>query len=326
MTFKVVLGRRLPEAGMAVFAARPELDLVVLDNPAPAAWHTAIADAHGTLCWLERMDRAALAAAQQLRVVSRIGVGYDTVDVPACTERGVAVMVANGSNDLSVAEHAMMLLLAVARRAVDIHNHVAGGGWWPPGGLRMVDLAGKRALVVGYGRIGTRVAQYLKAFQMDVAVLDPGFSPHRIAADGFRAVRDLHAGLAEADVVTLHCPLSPATHHLMNAGAFAAMKPGAILVNTARGPVVQQEALVAALQSGHLMGAGLDVLEVEPATPGNPLLGLPNVVISPHSAASTEEGMNRMARISAQNILDVLDGRADPSMMVNPEILQTSRM
>ncbi|MGK7867774.1 NAD(P)-dependent oxidoreductase [Falsiroseomonas sp. E2-1-a20] len=320
--FKVVLGRKLPEAGMAVFAARPDVDLVVLDNPDVAAWHAAIRDADGTLCWLERMDRAAVAAAPRLRVVSRIGVGYDTVEVPACTERGIAVMVANGSNDLSVAEHALMLLLAVARRAVDIDQHVKGGGWWPPGGLRMVDLAGRRALVVGYGRIGTRVARYLKAFHMDVAVLDPFYSPHRIVADGFRAARDLHAALAEADVVSLHCPLSPATHHLMDQAAFAAMKPGGILVNTARGPVVSQAALVEALRSGQLMGAGLDVLEVEPAEPGNPLLSLPNVVISPHSAASTAEGMDRMARISAQNILDVLDGRADPSMMVNPEILQ----
>jgi D-3-phosphoglycerate dehydrogenase len=322
---KVVLGRKLPEAGMAVFAARPDVELVVLDNPGVAEWHAAIRDADGTLCWLERMDPAAVAAAPRLRVVSRIGVGYDTVDVPACTARGIAVMVANGSNDLSVAEHALMLLLAVARRAVDIDQHVKRGGWWPDGGLRMVDLAGRRALVVGYGRIGTRVARYLKAFHMDVAVLDPFYSPHRIVADGFRAARDLHAALAGADVVTLHCPLSPATHHLMDQAAFAAMKPGGILVNTARGPVVSQAALVEALRSGHLMGAGLDVLEVEPATPGNPLLSLPNVVISPHSAASTAEGMDRMARISAQNILDVLDGRADPSMMVNPEILRTNR-
>jgi D-3-phosphoglycerate dehydrogenase len=322
---KVVLGRKLPEAGMAVFAARPDVELIVLDNPDVAAWHAAIRDADGTLCWLERMDPAAVAAAPRLRVVSRIGVGYDTVDVPACTARGIAVMVANGSNDLSVAEHALMLLLAVARRAVDIDQHVKRGGWWPDGGLRMVDLAGRRALVVGYGRIGTRVARYLKAFHMEVAVLDPFYSPHRIVADGFRAARDLHTALAEADVVTLHCPLSPATHHLMDQAAFAAMKPGGILVNTARGPVVSQAALVEALQSGHLMGAGLDVLEVEPAAPGNPLLSLPNVVISPHSAASTAEGMDRMARISAQNILDVLDGRADPSMMVNPGILRANR-
>jgi D-3-phosphoglycerate dehydrogenase len=324
MVWRVVLGRKLPEAGMSLFAARPDVEVVQLADPNVAEWHAAIANAHATLCWLERMDRPALAAAPHLRVVSRIGVGYDTVDIAACTERNIPVMVANGSNDLSVAEHAMMLLLAVARRAVDIDQHVKAGGWWPPGGLRMVDLAGRRALVVGYGRIGTRVAQYLKAFKLDVAVMDPGFSPQRIAADGFRPARDFHAALSEADVVTLHCPLSPATHHLMDETAFAALKPGAILVNTARGPVVKQSALVTALESGRLMGAGLDVLEVEPATPGNPLLSLPNVVISPHSAASTEEGLNRMASFAAQNILDALDGRPDPSMMVNPEILRTN--
>lgn len=323
MTFKVVVGRRLSDAGMAVLEARGDLAMQVLHEPTPAEWHAALADADGCIAWTSLVDRAALAIAPRLRVVSRIGVGYDTVDITACSERGVAVMVANGSNDLSVAEHAMMLVLAVARRAVDIHNHVArDGGWWPPEGLRMVDLAGRKALVVGYGRIGTRVAQYLKAFKLDVAVLDPNFPPHRIAADGFRCARDFHAALAEADVVTLHCPLMPATHHLMNDAAFAAMKPGAILVNTARGPVVSQDALVAALRSGRLMGAGLDVLEVEPATPGNPLLTLPNVVISPHSAASTQEGTDRMAVFAAQNLLDALDGKPDPAMMVNPWILQ----
>jgi D-3-phosphoglycerate dehydrogenase len=325
MAFRVVLGRELPPPAMAVFAARPEVDLVVLGDLGKASWHAALAEADGAVAWTQRMDREALALAPRLRVLSRIGVGYDTVDVPACTERGVAVMVANGSNDLSVAEHAMMLLLAVARRAVDLHNHVRAGGWWPEAGLGMVDLAGRRALVVGYGRIGTRVAQYLKAFRLDVAVFDPLYSPHRIAADGYRAARDLHAALAEADVVTLHCPLMPATHHLMDEAAFAAMKPGAILVNTARGPVVKQDALVAALRSGRLMGAGLDVLEREPAEPGNPLLSLPNVVVSPHSAASTAEGADRMTTFAAQNVLDALDGRADPAMMVNPEVLRANK-
>ena len=128
--------------------------------------------------------------------------------------------------------------------------------------------------------------------------------------------------LAEADVVTLHCPLTPETRHLMDEAAFAALKPGAILVNTARGPIVKQEAVVAALQSGRLMGFGTDVLEVEPATPGNPLFSMPNVIISPHSAASTEEGTARMAEAAARNILAALDGAPDPAMMVNPEILQ----
>jgi D-3-phosphoglycerate dehydrogenase len=157
---------------------------------------------------------------------------------------------------------------------------------------------------------------------MKVMVHDPLYHPARIASDGHIPARDFKKALAEADVVTLHCPLMPETRHLMDEAAFAALKPGAILVNTARGPIVKQEAVVAALQSGRLMGFGTDVLEVEPATPGNPLFSMPNVIISPHSAASTEEGTARMAEAAARNILAALDGAPDPAMMVNPEILQ----
>jgi D-3-phosphoglycerate dehydrogenase len=320
MKHRIVLGRDLPAAAMALLDARPDVEVVQLLHPPVAEWHANLPGAHAVLCWLERMDHAALAIARDLKVVSRMGVGFDTVDIAACTARRIPVMVANGSNDLSVAEHAMMLLLAVARQAVDVDRHMKAGGWVPPG-MSMVDLAGRTALVVGYGRIGVRVARYLAAFQMRVMVLDPFYSPHRIAADGFIAARDLHAALGQADVVTLHCPLRPETRHLMDEAAFAALKPGALLVNTARGPIVKESALVAALRGGRLAGAGLDVLEVEPAGADNPLFALPNVVVSPHSAASTAEGMERMARITVQNILDALDGRPDPSMMVNPGIL-----
>jgi len=325
MAHRIILGRAPHPAGAAILAERKDLEIVQLHDPKPAELRAALADADGLMAWLETVDRATIAAAPRLRVVSRLGVGFDTIDIPACTERGVAVMVVNGANDLSVAEHTMMLMLGVARRAVDAHNHVREGGWWPKDGPRMVDLAGRTALVVGYGRIGTRVATYCKAFRMRVLVHDPLFHPARIAADGHEPARDLKAALGQADVVTLHCPLMPATHHLMDEAAFAALKPSAILVNSARGPVVKQDAVIAALRSGQLMGFGTDVLEVEPATPGNPLLTMPNVIISPHSAASTEEGLSRMAVAAARNILDALDGRPDPAMMVNPEILQQRR-
>lgn len=320
MKHRIVLGRDIPPAAMALLDARRDVEVVQLLYPPKAEWHAHLPGAHAVLAWTQLMHREALDIAKDLKVVSRMGVGFDTVDIPACTARGIPVMVANGSNDLSVAEHAMMLLLGIARQAVDVDRHVKAGGWVPPG-MSMVDLAGRTALVVGYGRIGVRVARYLAAFHMKVMVLDPFYSPHRIAADGFTPARDLHAALAKADVVTLHCPLRPDTRHLMDEAAFAALKPGALLVNTARGPVVKESALVAALQSGRLAGAGLDVLEVEPSTAANPLLALPNVIISPHTAASTAEGIERMACTTIQNILDALDGRPDPSMMVNPEIL-----
>ena len=320
MAHRILLCRTLHPAGMAVLNEREDLDIVALHDPPVEEFHQHLSAADAVLCWLERVDQAALSVAPRLKVVSRYGVGFDTVDIPACTARDIPVMVVNGANDLSVAEHAMMLMLGVARRALDNDRHVREGGWWAKGGPGMVDLAGRTVLVVGYGRIGSRVANYCRAFHMRVMVMDPGFHPARIAADGFIPARDFHAALAEADVVTVHCPLLPATHHLMDGAAFAALKPGAILVNTARGPIVQQEALVAALRSGRLQGAGLDVLEVEPSDAANPLYALRNVIVSPHNAASTEGGLARMARQAARNIIDVLDGKRDPAFMVNGEI------
>jgi D-3-phosphoglycerate dehydrogenase len=320
VTHRVLLCRRLHPAGLALLEARPDIELVILHDPPVEQFHQNLSGADAVLCWLERVDRAALDAAPRLRCVSRYGVGFDTVDIPACTARGVPVMVANGSNDLSVAEHAMMLMLAVARRAEDASRQVKAGGWWPKEGPRMVDLAGRSLLVIGYGRIGSRVANYARAFRMRVMVMDPGFHPARIAADGFEPVRDLRAALAAADAVTLHCPLTPLTHHLMDERAFAALRPGAILVNTARGPVVDEAALLGAMRAGRLHGFGTDVLEREPSDASHPLWSLPNVIVSPHSAASTEEGLARMARAAAQNILDCLDGHPDPAMMVNPQL------
>lgn len=321
MPHRILLGRPLHPAGMAVLRERGEaLDIVTLNDAPVEEFHQNLSSADAVLLWLEKLDQAALDVAKRLKVVARLGVGYDTVDIPGCSARGIPVMVVNGTNDLSVAEHAMMLMLGLARRVVDCDRHVKQGGWWDRPDAGIVELAGRSVLVLGYGRIGARVAAYCRAFHMRVMVMDPAFHPARIAADGYLPVRDLHQGLAQADVVTVHTPLTPATRHLMDDAAFAALKPGAILVNTARGPVVSQEALVRALQAGRLFGAGLDVLEVEPSDATNPLFALPNVIVSPHNAGSPEEGMARMARQAARNILDALDGRPDPAMMVNPEI------
>ena len=319
---RIVLGRALHPAGMSLLESRADLALTTLLNPSDEAWRAALADADGAVLWSQPMDQATLAAAPRLKVVARIGVGFDKVDIAACSGRRIPVMVTNGMNDLAVAQHAMMLLLAVAHRAVEADALVKAGGWHQPQGPRMVELAGRRALVVGYGRIGTRVAAYMRGFAMRVSVFDPLYHPARIAADGNIAVRDLHAALAETDVVSLHCPLTPETRHLLDTAAFAALKPGAILVNTARGPVVDEDALIAALEAGRLRGAGLDVLTEEPPKPGNRLFSLPNVVLSPHTAGSTEESLERMAVQAARNVLDALDGRPDPAMMVNPEILR----
>jgi D-3-phosphoglycerate dehydrogenase len=319
---RIVLGRPLHPAGMALLETRGDLELTVMRNASVETWRESLAEADGAVLWGERMDAAALAVAPRLKVVSRIGVGFDTVDIAGCSARRIPVMVANGTNDVAVAEHTIMLLLAVAHRVVEADARIKAGGWWAPEGPRMRELSGKRALVVGYGRIGTRVAAFLRGFAMRVGVYDPLYHPPRIAADGNDAVRDLHAALAEADVVTLHCPLNAETRHLLNREAFAAMKQGAILVNTSRGGVVEEAALIEALEAGRLMGAGLDVQEHEPSKPGNRLFTLPNVILTPHVAGASTEAIERMAVRAAQNVLDALDGHPDPTMMVNPEILR----
>ncbi|MCS6921958.1 MAG: hydroxyacid dehydrogenase [Elioraea sp.] len=319
----IVLERPLHPAGRSILDSAPGVTVAVASDPADFAARAREAEA--ILLWLTRVDRAFLDACPRLKVVARYGVGFDTVDVAACTERGLPVAVTNGANDLGVAEHAMALLLGVARRLTEYDAMVRRGEWRSTDGPAIGELAGRSVLVIGYGRIGTRVARLCAAFGMRVMVHDPAFPTPRIAADGHLPAPDWRAALAEADVVTLHCPLNDTTRHLIDADAFARMKPGVWLINTARGPVVDETALVAALRSGKVAAAGLDVLSVEPARPDNPLLTMPNVILTPHAAASARETLARMAERAARNILDALAGRIDPGFLVNPEVVQHGR-
>ncbi|MBN8893165.1 MAG: hypothetical protein J0H91_23025 [Rhodospirillales bacterium] len=257
----------------------------------------------------------------RLRVISRFGVGSDTLDISACTRRGVTVGVVNGANDLSVAEHAMMLMLTTARRTLEMDASVRAGTWMVQAGRRMHELSERRVLVVGYGRIGTRVARLCAAFGMTVMVHDPAFPTPRIAADGHIPAPDLMAAVAEADVVTLHCPLYEQTRHMVDAVFLARMKPTAWLINTARGGLVDEAALAAALANGTIEAAGVDVLVTEPPVPDNPLFKLPNVVLSPHNAAAPLECYAKMSRRAVLNLIEYFDGKLDPGYTVNPEAL-----
>ncbi len=322
--YKLVFSRPLHADGMALLKARTNLEVVLLARTATIQQQLAeqLRDAYGVLIGTDAMPEALLAAAPKLRVISRFGVGYDKVDVAACTKRGVLLTVANGGNDLSVAEHAMMLMLAVARRTVEYDTSVRAGTWMIQTGRRMHELAGRKVLVIGYGRIGTRVASLCKAFGMTTMVSDPAFPTPRIAADGHIPVtKDVWAAIPEADVVTLHCPLDEVTRGMVNEAFLKRMKPTAWLINSARGPIVNEAALVAALTDGTIEAAGLDVLAHEPAPAGNPLFALPNVVLSPHNAAQPLECVARVSRRAVLNLLDFIDGTIDPGYTVNPEVL-----
>ncbi|WP_426955682.1 hydroxyacid dehydrogenase [Muricoccus radiodurans] len=299
---------------------------VTLDHPgAPGGLDLAAAlrTAEGLIVRGTVVGQALLDMAPRLRVVCRHGVGYDLVDVPALTRRGVALMITPEANAASVAEHALMLMLAVARQVLPVDAGVRRGLWRVQRQSATFELGGRRVLVIGFGRIGTRVARLCAAFGMRVMVHDPFIPAGTIRGLGYEVVKERDAGLAAADIVTLHLPASDATRGMVDTAFLAAMKPGAVLVNTARGTLVDEAALEAALRDGHLAGAGLDVLRVEPMADPVPLLALENVVVTPHVAASTAEGLQRMGWDAAGNVINFLAGDPDVDAVVNREVLTT---
>jgi len=254
-----------------------------------------------------QVDERLLAAAPRLRVVGRHGVGLDNVDVDACTRRGVCVVHTPLGSVEAVAEHAVALMLAVARGIVRSDRAVRAGEF-DAARISLVarDLAGRPLGVVGFGRIGRRTAEICRAaFGMTVLFAD--VLPHTEEAARIPARRVVLADLlGGSDVVTLHLPLTPETRHLLDRRGLARMRRGAILINTSRGAVVDQEALVEALRAGHL-SAGLDVFEEEPLRHDHPLTALPNVVLTPHSASHSEEGLRAMAAV-VEDVMRVLSG------------------
>lgn len=250
-----------------------------------------------------RWDGPRIAAGSRLRVVSRIGVGYDNVDVRAAAEAGVAVCYAPDAPTVSTAEHAIALMLAVTKGLLGAHNRAMAAVPSPP--PTSLELDGRTLGLVGFGRIGRRVATAAASLGMAVVVHDPYIG----TGDGVAELVSLDELLATADVVSLHAPADPSTHHLMSAAAFQHMRPGGYLVNCARGSLVDQEALLAALDADQLAGAALDVTDPEPLPVGHPLLVHPRVFVTPHIASSTVAGRRRLYAHAIDNALAALDGR-----------------
>lgn len=250
-----------------------------------------------------------------VKIIANYAVGYNNIDVPKAHERGMVVTNTPEVLTATVAEHTVALLLAVASRIAEGDRFIREGKFvgWEPMLLLGTDIKGKTLGLVGAGRIGSEVAGILhKGFDMNVVYYDMKKNEALEALCGAKYCATYEEALAEADVVSIHVPLLPATHHLINAERLAIMKKTAILVNTSRGPVVDEIALVSALRAGTIRGAGLDVFEFEPkVTPE--LLNLPNVVVNPHLASATEETRTKMAEMVAGNIIEVLEGRTAPN-------------
>jgi D-3-phosphoglycerate dehydrogenase len=264
-------------------------------------------------------------AAPNLKIVSRHGVGVDSIDLGAATDRGVIVATVGLANAPSVVEHTLALMLALAKRIPEFDRAVRGGDYNVRMKLDAQDIAGRSVLIIGLGRIGSRLAKALGALGMKCLGVDPAYSAAQIEAMGCEPVADFRSALPRADFVTVHCPLQDDTRDMIGAAELALMKPSAYVINCARGGIVNEAALLDALNSGRIKGAALDVQVSEPPPPDDPLLACDRLILTPHSAAATAEGMVRMAATVAQNVLDFFDGRLPESHVANPQVLRRSR-
>jgi glyoxylate reductase len=299
---RVYVTRRLAGPALERLARKHEVEIWPGELPPPREELMAkVADAEGLLSLLtDRVDEALLDAAPRLRAVSNYAIGFDNIDVDAALARGIQVGNTPDVLTDATADLAWALMLASARRLVEARQAVLDGAWrtWEPQGWVGADVRGARLTVVGAGRIGRAVARRATGFDMNTVLVDIG--------------DDLHAALESADFVSLHAPLTPDTRHLIDAEALAVMKRTAIIVNTARGPLIDHVALAAALRDGRLGGAALDVTDPEPLPADDPLLQAPNLLVVPHIGSATKRARAAMTDRAVNNLLAALDGRKMP--------------
>jgi D-3-phosphoglycerate dehydrogenase len=297
------------------YAANGQITREALLAAVPDADALVIRSAH-------KIDAEVLNAAPKLRIIARAGVGVDNVDIPRATELGVVVVNTPDGNTISTAEHTFGLMLALARHIPQAHESM-NAGKWDRKSFGGVELRGKTLGVVGFGRIGRAVAKRALAFEMDVLTADP-YIPADVAQDLGVTLVSLEELFRRSDFITLHAQLTPETREMINAESLATMKPGVRLVDAARGALINEVDLAEALQSGQVAGAALDVYAEEPPKPDNPLLHLPNVVHTPHLAASTDDAQITVAVDAAQLVVDALL-HGDFKNVVNPTVLDKRR-
>jgi glyoxylate reductase len=317
----VFVTRPLPAAVLDLLAAHAELRVHSEDTaPASAEMAEACRDAEGVLVSGAHLGREVLEQAARLRAVSNVGVGYDNIDVEACTARRIPVTNTAGTLEETTADLAFALLMAVARRVVEGDRYVRERRWqrWEWGLLWGADIHSKTLGLYGFGRIGQAMARRGRGFGMRILYTSRRRVPETVERVLEAERVDPETLYRTSDFLSLHVPLTPETHHLVGAHALSLMKPTAFLINTARGKVVDEEALVQALAARQIAGAGLDVFEQEPQV--HPaLIAMPNVVLMPHVGSATAETRLRMAMVAGQNLLAMLDGQR-PANVVNPEV------
>jgi D-3-phosphoglycerate dehydrogenase len=319
--YTVLINKPIHDA--ALERLREEVDVLTPYTASSSELLELLPHMHGIiLCFGFDMGGTEMDLAGNLKVIGRHGAGLDSVDLAAASERGIPVVFTPYGPTESTAEHALLLILATARRLPRLDQATRGGDFEireRPDGMGH-EIEGKALGVVGFGRIGRRLAGMCRdALNMSVYVFDPYLDAEAVSAWGGTYVGDLTELASRVDVLTVHTPLAPTTYHLINRDILRAMKPGAILINASRGAVIDEVALIEVLQDGHLGGAGLDVFDPEPPARNNPLFGFEQVVLTPHVASFTEEGRRRMSFTVVEDILKVLRGEC-PEYLANPEV------
>lgn len=318
----LLVAGKLHPSGLALLRQAKGMTFDYVEEISELSYQAHLPKADALVIRTQPLSAASIARASRLQIVSRHGVGFDAVDVAALNARGVPLCIVGDVNSSGVAEHAMMLILAATHRLVAADRAVRAGDWGWRNGLQTQEVAGKRLLILGFGRIGQKLAALAQAFGMQVQAHDP-FLPVDSWPDTVARATDLAHALAEADAVSLHLPRTERA--VLGAAELALMKPTAVVVNTARGGLVDEEALATALRTGRLGGVGIEVFAAEPPGKDHPLFGLPQAVLTPHNAALTVECAERMALASVQNVLDFFAGKLDPALVVNQAVLGGSK-
>ena len=320
---RVIVTEPIHEAGIQLLAGKVEIVRPKAIDQATLA--ELIPDASAIIVRIAKLPAELIARADRLRVIGKHGVGIDNIDVKAATERGILITTTPVATEESVAEHALAMMLVLARRLREAESGLREGRFFATrDSIFMEDLAGKTLGIVGVGRIGARLAEICRVgLRMRVLASDPFVSDERLAAIGAER-RDLPGLLAEADVISVHVPLTESTRGLIGAKQLAAMKPSAFLLNCARGGIIDELALAEALEAGRLAGAGIDTWATEPPDPTHPLLALPNVVATPHVAGNSEGALRLTALTVAEEVLAVLRGE-QPRFVANRDALGRER-
>ncbi|API57740.1 3-phosphoglycerate dehydrogenase (plasmid) [Rhizobium leguminosarum] len=316
----ILIAGKLHPAGLALLDRTPSLTYTHVEEVSEASYQPYLADADAMVIRTQPMSAGSIALATRMQIVSRHGVGYDAVDLSALNARQIPLCIVGDVNSVSVAEHAMMFILAAAKKLIQADSSVRNGPWEWRNKLQAVEISGRRLLIIGYGRIGRHLARMASGFNMEIRAYDPFLETKGWPAGNVKAAPDLNEALGWADVISVHAP--KADRPLIGSAEIALMKREAILINTARGGVIEESALAAALAEGRIGAIGTDVFDEEPPCRTHPLLRLEQVVLTPHIAGLTIQAAERMAISSVQNIIDYFAGTLSPELIVNKDHLQ----